>query len=268
MEALGGEVVLITGANTGLGYEVAKILYKDSTPRNIVITSRSIERGNEAIQSLKALGEYNSGTHISAFELDVSNPTSVSEFVQKFTKEFGRLDALVNNAAITLDRNYPSFDDTSSNALQKRAELFQQTLQTNVIGPEVLTCALLPFLLKSANPRLIFVSSELGSLAMHADPADVYAKVDAHTYRSSKSALNMLMINWHKRLKDKGVKVYGVCPGFNATNLGGPGSAEAAAKRGAKDPAIGGGVIADIVLGKRAGEEGFVVAGEGKVHPW
>jgi len=266
MESLGGEVILITGANIGLGYEVAKILCKDSTPRKIVITSRSIERGNEAIRSLKALKEYNSGSHISAFELDVSNPTSVIEFVEKFTKEFGRLDALVNNAAITLDRNYPSFDDTSSNALQKRAELFQQTLQTNVIGPEILTCAFLPLLLKSANPRLIFVSSELGSLAMRA--ADVYPKVDNHLYRSSKSALNMLMLNWHKRLGDKGVKVYGVCPGFNATNLGGPGTAEAAARRGATDPAVGGGVIADVVLGKRAGEEGFVVTGEGKVRPW
>lgn len=236
------------------------------TPRKVIITSRSLERANKAISSLKGEEGYNPVCSFSAFELDVSSPSSTIAFAERVSKENDYLDVLVNNAGLALDRYLPELEDVSLGALQKRTELFQETLCTNVIGPDILTAALLPLLSKSAKPRLIFISSGLGSMGMNADPSSSFAVVKDYMYRASKAALNMLMQNWHRELRDKGFKVYGICPGFNATLLGG--DAEAAAKLGATDPSVGGSIIADVILDKRAGEEGLVVGGGGKVRPW
>jgi len=256
------EIVIITGSNTGLGFEAAKVLSKRDKSYKIIITSRSLSKSQAAVEELKK----ESKSAFFAYELDVASPSSIFSFAEKFKAEFDRLDVLVNNAGISLDRFVPPLEDTTADALQNRADLYQQTLQTNVIGPEVLTTALLPLLLKSSDPKLIFVSSGLGSLTMNADPDDMFYNVAAFFYRTSKSALNMEMLNWSKRLKDRNVKVYGVCPGYNATGLGG--DAEQAAKFGAVPPSVGGLVIAEVVEGKRAGEENLVVGGEGKIRPW
>jgi NAD(P)-dependent dehydrogenase (short-subunit alcohol dehydrogenase family) len=254
------EIIVITGSNIGLGFEAAKVL--SQKPYHIVITSRTLSKSQDAVAELKKTA---STATFSAYELDVGSPASVSTFAESLQKEFSHIDVLINNAGVALDRLVPQ-DDTSPAALAKMAEVYSQILNTNVVGPNILTSVLLPLLLKSSSPRLLFVSSGLGSLEYCADPTNGFYQVPVPMYRSSKSALNMQMLMWHKNLKDKNVDVYSICPGFNATGLGG--DAEEAAKRGATSPDVGGKVIADVAEGKRKGEEGRVVAGEGVVQPW
>lgn len=253
------EIVVITGSNIGLGYEAAKIL--SQKPYHIVITSRTLKKSQDAVAELKKTA---SGAVFSAYELDVSQVASVSSFAEELVKEVSHIDVLINNAGVALDRLVP--DGTTPDALAKRAEVYSQILNTNVVGPNILTTVLLPLLLKSPSPRLIFVSSGLGSLEWRSDETNPYYQVEAAMYRSSKSALNMQMLAWHKDLKDKGVAVYSLCPGFNATGLGG--NPEEAAAAGATSPDVGGRVIADVAMGKRKGDEGRIVAGEGVVQPW
>jgi NAD(P)-dependent dehydrogenase (short-subunit alcohol dehydrogenase family) len=252
------EIIVITGSNIGLGYEAAKIL--SQKPYHIIITSRTLSKSEDAVAELKKTA---SGAVFSAYELDVASPASVSSFAEELQKEFSHIDCLINNAGVALDRLVPQ--ETTPTALAKRAEVYSQILNTNVVGPNILTSVLLPLLLKSSSPRLLFVSSGLGSLQWRADPTNPFYQVLAPMYRSSKSALNMQMLSWHKDLKDNNVDVYSICPGFNATGLGG--DAEAAAKQGATSPDVGGRVIADVAEGKRKGQEGRVIAGEG-VQPW
>lgn len=253
------EIIVITGSSIGLGYEAAKVL--SQKPYHIVITSRTLKKSQDAVAELKKTA---SGAAFSAYELDVSSPASVSSFAEKLGKEFLHIDVLINNAGVALDRLVP--EGTTSDVLAKRAEIYSQILNTNVVGPNILTTVLLPLLLKSSSPRLIFVSSALGSLEWRSEPSNPYYIVPAAMYRSSKSALNMQMLNWHKDLKDQGVSVYSICPGFNATGLGG--NPEEAAAAGATSPDVGGRVIADVAMGKRKGQEGRVVAGENVVQPW
>jgi NAD(P)-dependent dehydrogenase (short-subunit alcohol dehydrogenase family) len=254
-------IIVITGSNTGLGFEAAKILLQK--PYHLVITSRTLSKSQDAITALK-----NTATRatFSAYELDVGSPTSISSFAENLQKEFSHIDVLINNAGVALEYQLANPNDTSPAALAQKAEIYSQILNTNVVGPNILTTALLPLLLKSTSPRLLFISSALGSLSQCADPANPWYKVAVPMYRSSKSALNMQMLMWHKDLKDQNVDVYAVCPGHNATGLGG--DAEEAKKFGATSPDVGGRVIADVVEGKRKGEEGRVVAGDGVVHPW
>jgi len=254
------QIVVITGSNIGLGYEAAKVLSQKSY--HIVITSRTLSKSQEAVAELKKTASVQAV--FSAYELDVASPASVSSFAEGLQKEFSHIDCLINNAGVALDRLVPQ--ETTPAALAKRAEVYSQILNTNVVGPNILTTVLLPLLLKSPSPRLLFVSSGLGSLEWCADPSSPFYQVPAAMYRSSKSALNMQMLMWHKELKDKNVAVYSICPGFNATGLGG--DAEAAAKQGATSPDVGGQVIADVAEGKRKGDEGRVVAGKGVVQPW
>jgi len=253
-------IIVITGSNVGLGYEAAKILSKNSY--HIVITSRTLSKSQEAVTELKKTASPKAV--LSAYELDVSSPASVSSFAGNLQKEFSHIDVLINNAGVALDRLVPQ--ETNPAALAKRAEVYSTILNTNVVGPNILTTILLPLLLKSSSPRLLFVSSGLGSLEWCSDPSSHYYQVPAAMYRSSKSALNMQMVMWHKELKEKNVAVYSICPGFNATGLGG--DPEAAAKQGATSPDVGGQVIADVAEGKRQGDEGKVVAGNGVVQPW
>ena len=149
-------------------------------------------------------------------------------------------------------------------------DTYRAVFETNLFGAAALTEAFLPLLSSEGNahtPRLVFVSSGLGSMGMAADPEKPFYAVDAVPYRASKAALNMLMLQYLKTLgkEDKGVKVFGLCPGFCATDLGG--NPENSRKYGAVEPEVGAQVIVDTVVGKRDGEVGMVVCKEG-VREW
>lgn len=133
--------------------------------------------------------------------------------MQHIEKEFGQLDVLINNAGISTepyDGQWPSRDDL-------RAEF-----ETNVFGPTILSTALLPLLRRSKSPKIINVSSGLGSIARcSAEPDNPGgAVVRAPGYRMTKAALNMLTAYQYQQLKDEGFKIWSFCPGFVITDIG------------------------------------------------
>lgn len=199
-----------------------------------------------------------------AYELDVTNPASVVRFGEQIRHDYEHIDVLVNNAGIN---NNPAdsipLDDLSLEATQKRFQLAHDVFATNVIGADAVTYQILPILRKS----LIFTTSGLGSMTFNTEPNHEWYSVPSSMYRASKAALNMTMTNWHKRLRGKNIAVYAVCPGRNATGFGGQ-NAKELKEAGASDPKRGASIILEVVMGRRAGEEGKVVSGDNSVTPW
>lgn len=153
-------------------------------------------------------------------------------------------------------------------------EAWNQMYDVNVTGAQILTYKLAPLLLKSSDPRLLFLSSGLaqletmskgyypGPLPKSGWPKQAILSPDG--YRSSKTALNMMMLNWHWTLKEDGVKVWSISPGWLATNLGN--CREKLKALGAGDPSLGGIIIRQIIEGERDADVGKVVAGQGAIQ--
>lgn len=158
---------------------------------------------------------------------------------------------------------------------------WEKTHSLNVTSTQVVTQTFAPLLIASSNPRLLFVTSGLSSLENCAGGGDASASLFAKeqpkgwpkppqwtptAYRSSKVALNMVMLSWEKMLAVDGVKVFAISPGFLATGLGGM-TAEFMRKMGAGEPSVGGEFIKDVIEGKRDGDAGKVINKDG-VQPW
>jgi len=154
-------------------------------------------------------------------------------------------------------------------------ECFNKAYNVNVTGTNVMTWTFMPLLLKSSDPRLIFVAG-LSHITQAAEkyfptppqPAGWPKRIDFETigYRCSKTALNMLMLDWNHKLKEDGVKVWGVGPGMLVTNLGG--APEMAKAMGAGHPSAGGQIIQKVVEGERDADVGKVVVKDGGIMPW
>ena len=181
---------------------------------------------------------------------------------QTLASRHGRLDVLVNNAAV------------NDQGLDLPASLVANTA-TNVAGAARVTEAILPLLTTAEEgegrgkgttpPRLVFLSSVMASLTARADPTSYVYALPFVPYCASKAALNMLMLSYHRDLAPRGIIVFGVCPGFLATDITGP--ADAMREMGAIEAEQGAEVVVDVILGKRDGDAGRIVAAEG-VHPW
>ncbi|KAL6242812.1 hypothetical protein RBB50_010458 [Rhinocladiella similis] len=259
---MSAETVLITGGNTGLGLEIARSLAKDAASYNIVIGSRKLVKGEEAVAQLQK--EFpGSNSKLSAVQIDVSSDSSIQGAVDHVGQHFGKLDVLINNAGVGVDR------EIQGGRIGLR-EGWNMTWDVNVTGAHVTTTLFVPLLLKSSEPRLLFITSGTSVLADTERMDANYATINAiplagwpkpHTlnpteaYRSSKAGLNMMMRQWYRWLKNDGVKVFAVSPGFLATGLAGIGP-EKLAQIGALDPAIGGNFVKDVVQGKRDADEG------------
>ncbi|KAL8947475.1 MAG: hypothetical protein Q9222_006247, partial [Ikaeria aurantiellina] len=148
----------IPGSNQGIGYECAKNLLLSSPTYHIILASRSPSKGEAALSTILSLPNLK-GT-ASTLQLDLCSETSVAAAVDAVTATHGRLDVLVNNAGIG-----ERADDNE--AVHAR---FRHILETNTIGPVLVTESFLPLLHKSSHPRLVFVSSSMGSLSQAADP--------------------------------------------------------------------------------------------------
>lgn len=201
------DVALITGGNAGIGEAVVRSLAK--TPNfHVIIGSRRLELGNEIANSLKEQGH-----SVSAIQLDITSDDSIDKAIEEITNVHGKLDVLVNNAGVLLDAQPDAFVSTR--------DLFSKTFNTNVFGTAALTEAALPLLQKSKHPRVVFVSSIMGSLTVSGDPTTFFYDNDFKAYDASKAAVNILAVNYARILKPFGGVSNAVCPGLVKTKLSG-----------------------------------------------
>jgi NAD(P)-dependent dehydrogenase (short-subunit alcohol dehydrogenase family) len=190
-----GRVVVVTGANRGLGREVARQCAARGD--TVVLGSRDLDAGRRAAREIGAV----------PMALDVTDPAGLAAAAQEVERAVGRVDVLVNNAAVHYD--------TGQNAVDVDLAVVRQAIETNVLGAWQTTLAFLPLLKSSAHPRVVMVSSEGGSLASMGGGTPAYSV--------SKAALNALTRVLAGDLRRAGVLVNAVCPGWTATDMGGPG---------------------------------------------
>ncbi|KAI0175688.1 NAD(P)-binding protein [Hypoxylon sp. FL1284] len=237
-------IVLITGANQGVGYETAKNLVLFSPKYHVILGSRDIIKGEAAAKELAAT-EGIKGT-VACTQIDVTDDKSADAAAARVESEYGRLDVLVNNAGIVSMVSPPT------------REALRPILETNVVGALSTTEAFLGLLRRStAPPRLVFVSSSTGSITHAADPGSPYYSPHAVEYRTSKAALNMLMVLYHARLGPGGVLVFGADPGLCATNF--TGDPDSLRSRNAAEPWQGGERVASVIKGERDDHVGRVL---------
>ncbi|KAK7903545.1 hypothetical protein LTR67_001565 [Exophiala xenobiotica] len=200
-------IVLITGANQGLGFECVKKLAAEQPDYHILLCSRNVDRGRQAAEKVVNLAR---GTTVEPLELDVTNDESIAKAAAYVRGKFGHLDVLFNNAGIS---DYPGVG---------LREAMNKVIETNAVSAACVTEAFLPLLKKATNtPRLLFMSSGLGSIAMTLDPKSPFYGYIVKPYNTSKAAMNMLGAMYAVELGKDGIKVNMIDPGFRATNLNG-----------------------------------------------
>jgi len=198
---------LVTGANKGIGFEVARILAQKGF--FVYLGSRQLENGLAAVKKLNAEGL----SHLSAIQLDVTSQASVDAARRAIREKTDILDVLVNNAGIS--------GEWEQSAIGSSAEQFQMVYDTNVFGVVRVTGAFIDLMKQAPEPRIVNVSTAMASLSMAADIGNAnYAKRYA-VYQSSKSALNMYTVQLAYELRDTAFKVNAVCPGWTQTDFTG-----------------------------------------------
>ena len=223
----------ITGANKGIGLETAKQLLQKGF--YVYIGSRDKQRGMEAVEKLKAEGLKN----VEAIQLDVTDEHSVKAARAEIGKKTDVLDILINNAGISgvqFDENGNFIPQTWS-ATEASINTFKEVYETNVYGVVRVTQAFLELLKNAPEPRIVMVSSTVGSLSLQNDPNwEAYEYGKFAVYGSSKSALNMFSVHLAYELRDTAFKVNMVDPGYTSTDFTGHngGEVEVAGKRIAK----------------------------------
>jgi NAD(P)-dependent dehydrogenase (short-subunit alcohol dehydrogenase family) len=193
-------IALVTGANKGIGKEIARQL--GGIGMTVLIAARDAGRVEAATRELQA-----SGIDAQPIVLDVTDEESIAAAAKQIERDHGRLDVLVNNAGILADRDESSTED------------FMRTYHTNVVGVVNVTNALLPLLRKGSDARIVNLSSELGSVGLLADPTSRQAGIPLFAYNSSKAALNAVTVMSANAARADGIKVNAVSPGYCATDM-------------------------------------------------
>ncbi|VUC26913.1 unnamed protein product [Clonostachys rosea] len=268
---MGKKIVLITGANTGLGYQMVRALCDSAQAYEILVGGRSIQKAEQAVKD--ALAEFPStkSTPV-AIQVDVESDDSIQAAFETVQSKYGRLDALVNNAGAVFDQKY------AEGALSLR-QAWAKSWDVNTAGTHIMTLTFVPLLLESSDPRLLFMASGTSSLELTENkvlpinqnppkgwPKDGFAHSNMAAYRSSKAGMNMMMRDWARVLHNDGVKVWALSPGYLASGLG-KGS-EHNKRMGAQDPVVAGPFVREVLEGKRDGDVGKVILRDGKIQPW
>jgi len=207
-------VGLVTGANQGVGFQVAKELIANGV--TVFAGSRNLARGEAAAAEI--------GMGAIALQLDVTDRASIDAAAERIRKQFGRLDLLVNNAAISnTSKGNLSLDEYVKMTRASNASLdeIRAVWETNVFGALAVYQAMLPLLRESRDARIVSVSSGAGSLTTNADPSSRYHAHYGPVYPASKAALNAITLAMMIELESTGIKVNLVSPAFTKTNLNG-----------------------------------------------
>jgi NAD(P)-dependent dehydrogenase (short-subunit alcohol dehydrogenase family) len=205
-------VALVTGANKGIGLQIAKDLAAHGF--TVLVASRNLEHGEAAAKNV--------GADTRALQLDVTNQASIAAAAERIRTEFGRLDVLVNNAAISHAGKLvgSSLEEMAKSGHLSVAPLeeVRAVFETNVFGVIAVTQAMLALLREAPAGRIVNVSSKSGSLTSNSDPKNPHRSMFG-TYSSSKTALNAITLGFASALESTGIKVNAACPGFTATDL-------------------------------------------------
>ncbi|RFM32574.1 SDR family NAD(P)-dependent oxidoreductase [Chitinophaga silvisoli] len=205
-------IALVTGANQGVGNEIAKALAANGYI--VYMGSRKPENGESAAAAI--------GVQARAVQLDVTREESIRAAIAKITKEYGRLDLLVNNAGISHGGTAPLSPEkmmATGRAVNVSLDEVRTVWETNVFGVIAVTQAALPLLRRSPAARIVNVSSGLGSLTWISDPECWAREHFGIVYAASKTALNAVTLAFALELEKEGIKVNATSPGYTATAL-------------------------------------------------
>lgn len=199
------KIAVVTGSNRGLGLGAVKTLAKKGY--KVFLTARDSAKGEKEAKALQV-----EGFDVEFLSLDTASEKSIEFFAAVLAKKTDHIDVLINNAGVFLD----SRDGGGASALHTKGSTLVDTLQTNTVGPFLLSQKLIPLLQKSSAGRIVNVSSGMGQLSeMNAGYA---------AYRISKTALNAVTKILAEELKGSNILVNSVCPGWVKTDMGGPGA--------------------------------------------
>lgn len=204
------KITLITGANKGMGFELARELGKSG--QYILIGARNEELGNDAVRKLVA-----EGIECEIVRIDVTNSETIEKSFEYINDKFGYLDILINNAGIALD-NYEKPSTIS-------VDIIRKDFDVNFFGLIETTQKMIPLLKKSPSAKIINISSAVGSLTMASDPTTSIYQHSAVGYQASKTSVNMFTVDLANELKTTNITVNAVNPGWvNTTFAGGGGN--------------------------------------------
>ncbi|KAL1967372.1 hypothetical protein VTN77DRAFT_3156 [Rasamsonia byssochlamydoides] len=247
MAATSKILVLVTGANSGIGFELAAQLMARGS-YHVLMAARSPEKGTAALQELQSRNLPGSAEFL---HIDVTQDDTIERAATTVQRDHGKLDILVNNAAI-------------SAMTPPLRQQMRDAFDTNATGPAIVTQAFAPLLRKStASPRIVNISSGAGSINRRLEPSSPIYKVQEVQYRASKAALNMVTACQFVEYGPAGIKVFAYDPGFAQSNLGPHNTAANGAKLASEAvmPLI------DVLEGKRDDEAGKLLHNTG-VYPW
>ena len=205
-------VALVTGANKGIGLQIAKDLAKHGLM--VLVGSRNLANGATAAESV--------GEGARAIQLDVTDQASINGAAEHIRKEFGRLDVLVNNAGIAFAGN-PGvpFEERLKSNVPSTASIddVRRVYETNVFGVMAVTQAMLPLLREAPEARIVNMGSSSGSLTLNSNPDNKHRQIFGAAYSPSKAALHAISLAFAIELEKTNVKVNIASPGFTATDL-------------------------------------------------
>jgi NAD(P)-dependent dehydrogenase (short-subunit alcohol dehydrogenase family) len=247
-------VALVTGANQGIGLQIAKDLVAHGF--TVLVGSRNLERGQAAAKEV--------GPDAHAVQLDVMDHASITAAAEYIRKELGRLDVLVNNAAISHTNRLPGASIEEYVKLNRPSNMSMDEIraiwETNVFGVIAVTQAMLPLLRKAPAARIVNVSSGVGSLARNSDPTYPNRRMFGLGYSASKTALNAVTLAFAIELEPEGIKVNAVSPGFTKTALNNYAGTETVEEGAAE-------VVRMVLLGPD-GPTGAFTRWENETIPW
>ena len=198
-------IALVTGANKGIGHEVARQLCERGY--RVLIGARDVQRGEDAAMKLR-----DAGGQAEFVPLDVTDAASITAAAQTIMQRHGVLDVLVNNAAVKLEF-HPAPPSACSVATVR------ETFETNVFGLIAVTQAMLPLLRKSTLPRIVNVSSGLASLTLSAFPGTKFNDKPMLSYNVAKAAVNAITVQFANELRGSGFKINSADPGYTHTDM-------------------------------------------------